>query len=56
MAQIKFERNTLYFTDQAYTAVLGVVDSERTLWIRDNPDDDSLWNEGRYEGLRSERL
>ena len=56
MARFRMEGNTTVLQDAGRREVMGVVDIDGVLWLRDVPDGESLWNEGRFIGLRDKKI
>ncbi len=56
MLKVSILDNTLYYREPEHTEVIGVVDREGNLWLRDAPSGDTLCREGRYIGLRDKRI
>ena len=54
MGKIRFERRTTYYTTLDFNEVIGVVDNDDSLWLKDELDGDTLHHEGPFRGLRSE--
>ena len=50
MARFRMEGNTTVLQDAGRREVMGVVDIDGVLWLRDVPGGESLWNEGRFIG------
>ena len=51
MLRIPIHGNTPYYRERQHAEVLGVVDSQGDLWLKDVPDGENLWNQGRFIGL-----
>ena len=56
MARIRIEGNTIVLQDDGRREVMGVVDTDGALWLKDIPGGESMWNEGRYIGLRDKKI
>ena len=48
MPKISIRGNTLYYRELKHTEVVGSVDGQGTLWLKDIPNRETLWSEGRY--------
>ena len=53
MPRVSIHGNTLYYREPEHTEV---VDGQGTLWLKDIPDGERLWNEGHYTGLRDKKI
>lgn len=56
MPKISIRGNTLYYREPEHTEVLGVVDGQGDLWLKDIPNGKALYREGRYIGLRDKKI
>lgn len=56
MPKISFYDRTLYYHEPEHTEVLGVVDGQGNLWLKDVPNGDTLCREGRYIGIRDKKI
>ena len=56
MARVRMEGSTIVLQDDGHREVLGVVDVDGGLWLRDVPGGETLWNQGRYIGLRDRKI
>ena len=54
MPKISIRGNTLY--ELKHTEVVGSVDGQGTLWLKDIPNGETLWSEGRYVGLQDKKI
>ena len=43
MPRISIRGNTLYYREPEHTEAVGVVDGQGTLWLKDTPNGESLW-------------
>ena len=56
MPKISIRGNTLYYRELKHTEVVGSVDGQGTLWLKDIPNGETLWSEGRYVGLQDKKI
>ena len=56
MERIWMEGSTIVLYDNLKREVMGVVDVDGALWLKDVPNGESLWNEGRFIGLRDKKI
>ena len=56
MPRISIRGNTLYYREPEHTEVVGVVDGEDTLWLKEIPNGQALCRGSRYIGLRDKRI
>ena len=56
MPRISIHGNTLYYREPEHTEVLGAVDGQGDLWLKDIPNGEALYREGRYIGLRDKKI
>ena len=54
MGKIRIERRTIYYSTTDFNEVIGVVDNDNSLWLKDEIEGDTLHHEGPFQGLRSE--
>lgn len=56
MPRISIRGNTLYYREPEHTEVIGVVDGQGDLWLKDIPNGEALYREGRFIGLRDKKI
>ena len=56
MVRVRIEGNMIVLRGAGRREVMGVVDVDGMLWLRDVPRGASLWKEGQFIGLRDKKI
>ncbi len=54
--RISIRGNTLFYREPEHTDVIGVVDGQGDVWLKDVPNGEALYREGHYIGLRDKKI